>query len=141
MSHISEEDESSSESDFDEMHRAGLEGIDASLPLQIFPGLYQKMLETITIKIKKKLGKGGFGQVNLVEVKELNNERVVDKIPLNQNEDSMMMIYREFKLVQNLNGHPHIVDYKYFMRQNQESHLIMEYVKGGDMQKYMKNHK
>jgi len=66
--------------------------------------------------------------VNLVEIKELNNERVIDKTPLTQSEDQMMMIYSEFKLVQNLNGHPHICDYKYFMRTNQESHLILEYV-------------
>jgi len=52
----------------------------------------------------------------------------------------MRKTYEEFQLVQNVNGHPHIADYLYFMRENDQAHLIMEYVPGGSLHKDIKKH-
>ena len=40
------------------------------------------------------------------------------KTPLDKSEKSIRYMFNEFKLVQNLNNHPHIIDYKYFIREN-----------------------
>jgi len=46
MGDITEEDENENETTdlFGNMHRAGLDDIDMSVPLQIFNGLYQRVL-------------------------------------------------------------------------------------------------
>jgi len=49
-------------------------------------------------------------------------------------------MYKEFQLVQNFNGHPHIAAYLYFMIDHDKSHLIMEYVQGGSLMKDIKMH-
>lgn len=39
------------------------------------------------------------------------------KIPLDNSNRSIEHFFHEFKLMQNLNYHPHIIDYKYFVRE------------------------
>ena len=57
--------------------------------------------------------------VNKVSIKELSGKSDnVMKTPLDKSEKSIHYMFNEFKLVQNLNNHPHIIDYKYFIREN-----------------------
>ena len=65
------------------------------------------------------------------------------KSPKDKSEKSIRYKLNEFKLVQNLNNHPHIIDYKYFVREKvldstgseyiQDDYLIMERMDGGDL--------
>ena len=65
------------------------------------------------------------------------------KIPLNNSNRSIEYFFHEFKLMQNLNYHPHIIDYKYFVREKkleeggfeeiQSSYIVMERMDGGDL--------
>lgn len=91
--------------------------------------MYYRPLDTLTFESRERIDKGGFGAIDVVTIKELENQGpLIDKTPLSQNRDQMLKMYKEFQLVQNFNGHPHIAAYLYFMIDHDKSHLIMEYV-------------
>jgi len=85
-------------------------------------------------------------------VKELGRVFVVkepniDKSNKKACEDEMYKMYYEFILMRKLNGNPHIIDYRYFMRRKdketgcEDSFLVFDYIPCGDLQEYIKaNH-
>ena len=91
--------------------------IDFNLDMQIFTGLLYERFDGITIESKEYLNQGAFGEIFKVLIKELNSSRNVMKSPYDKSEKSIRHMFNEFKLVQNLNNHPHIIDYKYFVRE------------------------
>ena len=64
---------------------------------------------------------------------------VVNKKPKNVDDDHDIMKkwHNEFKLAMNLNGHKHIIEYMYFIRDGEQFSLVMEYLSGGTLQQFI----
>ena len=97
----------------------------------------------------KQLGKGGQAEVFKCKLsgmegrfvsknkKVFNNEKLAEEV--------LSEMYGEFFIGKDL-SHPNIIEYKYFIKAYDEAnstheiHILMEYLDGGDMDKYLKEH-
>jgi len=70
---------------------------------------------------------------------ELDNRLVVNKKPKNVDDDHdfLKKWHNEFKLAMNLNGHRHLIEYMYFIRESEQFSLVMEYLPGGTLQQFI----
>lgn len=95
----------------------------------------------------KQLGKGGQAEVFKCKLKEIPG-RFVDKNKKVFNnevlaEEVLNEMFSEFYIAKDLD-HPHIIEYKYFMKSYSEKtkfhefHILMEYLDGGDMEDFLK---
>ena len=86
--------------------------------------------------------------MNLVTIKEIEQQKFADKACIVMNNFHLMRAalrttLQEFLLARELN-HPNILQYKYFMRKHfpktklDEFHLIMEFLGGGDLDRFIR---
>ena len=89
--------------------------------------------------IKRKLGEGHFGSVNLVisqKTKKLYAMKQI-KSSMYKNEQEYLEVEREIKLLENLN-HPHIIKYFSSFRENNDLYIVTEYINSGCLYDLMK---
>lgn len=86
-------------------------------------------------RIKGEIGKGAYGVVYEVESLKDHNEYVLKKIPIKHlKRHEIQDVITEAKILRKLD-HKHIVkSYSHFV-ENGALHIIMEYARGGDLQK------
>jgi calcium-dependent protein kinase len=82
----------------------------------------------------KQLGKGGFGNVYKGVSKSNLKREVVIKSIRRINEDSDILVMKEIEIMKALD-HPNIVSLKEVYEDSQHFHLVMDYLKGGDLAK------
>ena len=97
-------------------------------------------LERMFIFIKK-LGAGGFGEVYLVKEKMTNTKYAIKFLRHNlSNVKDVNFLYKEIEVLMRLE-HPKIIKlYSYFTTKKNNIALIMEYIGGGTLRQYIKQH-
>ena len=92
-------------------------------------------------EIVRFLGRGAFGDVNLIKNLE-NNVLYADKAIYVEKEESMPFFLEELKFIR-LHRHPCIIDVQdgFIIAQPRVLHIIMPYGEGGDMAKYISTQK
>ena len=96
-----------------------------------------KKVDLSCFKIGKKLGEGNFGYVNIVYSKTNNNIYAMKTIKKqNRTEQDFKKVEREVKLIKNLDN-PHVVKYYTSFRENENLHIIMEYINGINLEKIL----
>ena len=89
--------------------------------------------------IKRKLGEGHFGSVDLVISQKTNKLYAMKQIKssMYKNQQEYMEVEREIKLIENLN-HPHIIKYFSSFRENNDLYIVTEYINSGCLYELMK---
>lgn len=91
------------------------------------------------VDIIKPLGKGGFGEVFLMQ--RNGRHLVIKKVDLKDlNDKARTLSVQEMKLLEGLN-HPNIVSYEGGYRKNECLHIFMEYCEGGDLARQIETKK
>jgi len=92
-------------------------------------------------EIVRFLGRGAFGDVNLIKNLE-NNILYADKAIYVEKEENMPFFLEELKFIR-LHRHPCIIDVQdgFIIAQPRVLHIIMPYGEGGDMAKYISTQK
>ncbi|GAB5361938.1 hypothetical protein AAMO2058_000755900 [Amorphochlora amoebiformis] len=93
-------------------------------------------------KAVKRIGRGNFGVVSLVESLEDGKLYVNKTLALDQlSEQEKKGAHQEVLMLQALRKHPLIVRYKESIRDEENLHIIMEYCDGGDLASRIRNAK
>ena len=89
--------------------------------------------------VKRKLGEGHFGSVDLVISQKTNKLYAMKQIKSSMYKDQQkyMEVEREIKLIENLN-HPNIIKYFSSFRENNDFYIVTEYINGGCLYDLMK---
>ena len=89
--------------------------------------------------VKRKLGEGHFGSVDLVISQKTNKLYAMKQIKSSMYKDQqkIMEVEREIKLIENLN-HPNIIKYFSSFRENNDFYIVTEYINGGCLYDLMK---
>jgi calcium-dependent protein kinase len=82
----------------------------------------------------RQLGRGGFGNVYKGVSRTKPKREVVIKSIRRVNEDSDILVMKEIEIMKALD-HPNIVSLKEVYEDSQQFHLVMDYLKGGDLAK------
>lgn len=87
-------------------------------------------------KIIEYLGEGSFGKV--FKAREISSGRIlaVKKMSINYSEKKYSNIIKEINLLKHLD-HPNIVKYYDYFEEEEYIYLMMEYLEGGTLKKYM----
>ena len=87
------------------------------------------------------LGKGAFGNVNLVRrkatnllyaLKVLNKEFIIQY-------DKVDSVFRERDILQDIQDHPNVVQFEATFQDDKHLYFLMEYVERGDLSELMRN--
>ena len=89
--------------------------------------------------VKRKLGEGHFGSVDLVISQKTNKLYAMKQIKSSMYKDQqkIMEVEREIKLIENLN-HPNIIKYFSSFRENNDFYIVTEYINDGCLYDLMK---
>ena len=89
--------------------------------------------------VTKSLGEGGFGKVFLAENKKTNSQVAIKYLDFKQmGEYGRDKIVQEGQILFKLN-HENIIKFEDFTYNNSRAILVMEFAKGGDLKKKLKN--
>lgn len=84
------------------------------------------------------IGKGGMGEVFLGLDERLDRQVAIKRLNIGQDQDNLQRFHQEAKAVARLN-HPHIVSLYDIAMEEQAFYMVMEYVKGLNVQDMIQN--
>jgi len=89
--------------------------------------------------IQRELGQGHFGSVSLVVSKKTEKLYAMKQIKssMYKNENEILEVEREVKLLENL-SHPHVITYFTSFKENNDFYIVTEYINSGSLFDLMK---